>query len=325
MLGDMDFSELRPRINSKGIAQVGWSGVALLEAELPSPTVTKIAAVLRCPPRDFDLFGRKLAIIARRFRQSLRQCEFGPTRPDQKAMLSWQLSHLNSVKELLSNLSPEQAYELSNEIFSHLTGKPCIDFEALVEAICDAELSVQAHDKVFFELQEHCIWLVQCTDTNTASDLFLEEVSDPNECFTLPSSDRFSLDVVLAWLDRMCARREARSKIREYGPEPSVSLWLAVYWLAWLYKEETGQNVTHYNRDDCVGSQSAAGRFVLNAVTELLPPVDAFPAEVLTTLPVGARIFADCRNQLPGRVRNLMKLYVREIERPASRGRKRGK
>lgn len=319
----MDFSELQPRRSSKGLAHLGWSGFAPLEAELSSAAIANIVATLPRRPHNLDWFRQNLIRSAGRFQRSLRQCEFGPTRPDQKAMIEWQLAGLKRIKELLPLLSAEQASEFSVEMYEHLSKKSHIDSEAIIESMQEAELSVTRHHQVVNEIQELCIRLIQCTDTNTASHVFLNDLADPNDRFRLPSPDRFSFSIIVDWFDLICAKREALSKSREYGPEPSESLWIAVYSLAELFKKETGQAVTHCYRDDFTGPQSAAGRFILTAVVEFLPPIDVFSAEMLATMNVRARIFADCRNQLPQRVAEMVKLYVREMERPAGPGRKR--
>jgi hypothetical protein len=93
--------------------------------------------------------------------------------------------------------------------------------------------------------------------------------------------------------------------------------------LAKLFKQETGQPVTHYRGDDFTSPQSPAGRFILTAVTEFLPPLDIFPAETLPDLNIRARAFLDWRNQIPQRVSEILKMYVQTVERPAKRGRKR--
>jgi hypothetical protein len=319
----MDLSELQPRRNSKGLAHLGWSGVAPLEAELSSTAIAIIVAALPRPPRSPELFRQNLLRSAGRFQRSLRQCEFGPTRPDQKAMIKWQLPYLERIKELLLLLSAEQASEFSAEMYEHLSKKSHVDSETILKSMHEAELSIARHDQIINEIQELCIRLIQCTDTNTASYVFLDELAGASDSFRLPSPDRFSFSTIMDWLDVICAKRRALLKTREHGPEPSESLWIAVYSLAELFKQETGQPVTHYRGHDFAGPQSPAGRFILTAVGEFLPPLDIFPAEMLATLNIRARTFLDCRNQIPQRVAEILKLYVREVERPAGRGRKR--
>ncbi len=283
----MDFSELHPRKNSQGIAQVGWSGVAPLEVQLSSTAVANIAAALPRLPIDMAQFHRTLETIARRFHRSMRQSEFGPTRPDKKAMIKEQLPRLEKIKDLLSILSAEPSSELSTELYNRLSGTKWINSDMLIEAISDAELSAAGNSEVVTAIQETCIWLVQCTDTNTASDLLLDELSDPHQRITLPPREDFSSATLRDWIDQILARRATLLRVRGRGPEPLNSLWSAVFWLAELFKKETGQRVTHYYREGFIGPQTAADRFILNAVTELLPPISVFPAGLLAELNVG--------------------------------------
>jgi hypothetical protein len=238
-------------------------------------------------------------------------------------MIQWQLQSLNRIKELLLLLSSEQASELSMELYAHVAKKSYIDSVAIIESMHKAELSITRHDQAIIEIQELSIGLVQCTDTNTASYVLLDELAGRNQSFSLPSPNEFSFGTILEWFDLICANREALLKKRGHGPEPSDSLSVAIYFLAKLFKQETGQPVTHYCGHDFTSPQSPAGRFILAAVTEFLPPLDIFPAETLPALNIRARAFLDWRNQIPQRVSEILKMHVQTVERPASRGRKR--
>jgi hypothetical protein len=313
----MDFSELTYSGKQNGTAHLGWNGAGLLDADLSPEELEAISAALPCPPRDVPAFVASVVWVAQRFRQSLRQTEFGPNRRDQKAMLKVQLEKIEDLKQRLSALDVETASELSEEVYRGLLGKTNIDFDAIIEVIRDANLL--RHSTAVSELQDICCFF-EGIDTNTSSLISLYE---GGKRINLPPSDEFSLKTVLGWLDRIAAGRRELMQRQGHGPEPLWSLQFAVFLLANIYKAETDEPVTSFDGAEYTGrSASPAGKFILTAVERFLPPRECFPDRILESINDGSRILIDRRHLLPRRVAEFIREYIAQVERPATRGRK---
>ncbi len=158
-------------------------------------------------------------------------------------------------------------------------------------------------------------------DDNTQSAIFEacagEDISGPTS-----RRHKYVLENIHYWLETFASLHErSRTNLNaQRGPKTHFTLDIAVNALAALYTAETGQALTHYlNSSGCPSSD--AGKFIVAALLPMRPRKTELSEEFVAGLGKHDSIWLS-EIALTRHAAQALRNYVREVVRPAKRGRK---
>jgi hypothetical protein len=320
----MYFDELRPRTTK---AAEYWNSAAPRDESIDAERFAQAISLLPIRSSSDRLLQAELQKVAMKLRQRIRQDDWGPGRGDQIAALRQIEKKIAELRSAVKQLSPSECDYFERALEDEASGKGQVTWAALMTSIeetavlCDRQTGSPAFKDIAARA-EYFLDYPARLDDNTQSAI-LERCAGRGLFGPAGSPHRYGIKELDCLIEEFAAlhTNALRNLNVQRGPVEFLTLKLAVKRLAEIFKAETGREVTHYL--DCSGyPASEAGKFIVAAILVMRPLATELTEEFREGLGKHASMWLS-EPALKRQVAQILKWYVREVEKPSSRGRKR--
>jgi hypothetical protein len=320
----MYFDELRPRTTK---AAEYWNSAAPRDESVSAECFEQTILLLPIRLSSDDILQAELRKVAMKLRQRLRQDDWGPSRGDQTAALREVKKNIAGLRSSIHKLIQSDSDYFFRLLEQDVPGERPITWATLMTSIEETAdfCARQIEAPNFGDIASRANYFVgypEPLDDNTQSAI-LESCAGLGFFGPVSSPHRYGpkeLDSLLEQFAALHANALGALNARR-GPEEFLTLKLAVKRLAEVFNAETGREVTHH-LDSSGYPTSEAGKFIVAAVLAMRPLAAELTEEFREGLGKHASIWLS-EPALKRQVAQALKWYVREVEKPSSRGRKR--
>jgi hypothetical protein len=320
----MYFDELRPRTTK---AAEYWNSAAPRDESIEAERFAQAISLLPTTASSDHVLQAELRKVAMKLRQRLRQDDWGPSRGEQIAALRQIEKKIAGLRSAVQQLSQSECDYFERALGEEAPGKSPVTWAALMTSIEETAILCerQTGSPAFKDIAARAEYFLDYParlDDNTQSAI-LESCAGSGFFGPASSPHRYGIKELDSLTGQFAALHTNALRIlnAQRGPEEFLTLKLAVKRLAEVFKADTGREVTHY-LDYSGYPASEAGKFIVAAILVMRPLATELTEEFREGLGKHALMWLS-EPALKRQVAHILKWYVREVEKPSNRGRKR--